>query len=169
MAKAAATAAERKRDQRTREGKSARASRSEVIAALRDIARDMKWSLSIPGKHYGGLSNDEMLDVRKEEGRDFARDNRNLRARVRTALLDAFEGREAMPVDRVLRETIADSIMETIILRVENGGSDISLTPLTPLYRKRKEKAGYGGEPIGVRKGKWRDALETKGHVDVTL
>lgn len=169
MAKAAPTAAERKKDQRTREGKTARAARSEVIAGLRDIAKDMKWALSIPGKHYGGLTNDEMLEVRKREGRDFARDNRNLRARARTALLDAFEGREVMPIDRVVKETLADSIIETIILRVENGGQDIDLTSLTPLYRKRKEKAGYGGEPIGVRKGKWRDALERKGHVDVSL
>ena len=137
-------------------------------ATARAYAPTIRWRLRIPGQHYSGLSNEDLLAVRKREGRDFARDVPSLHAFTNRRLYAAAR------TWRVWSETRADNVfaeaaLEWIVKRVETGGhGDVTLTPLTPAYAEKKRRAGKGGEPIGVWHGRWLRALK-RGHVEVIV
>lgn len=158
----------RRRDGRSREARSERVARMEVAARLRDIAKELEFELHIPGRHYSGGTNDDVLEWRRAEGRDFAKDTPALRRKILTALLLEFEGETTQPSGQVIRKVVSDVILEHVVMRVESGGGDLTLPPLTPEYRRAKTRAGYGGKPIGVRTARWLMALE-KGRVTVTF
>jgi hypothetical protein len=148
------------RRSRGRAGRAASDARGAVLARLRKLVRVMDWSLRIPGQHYSGLSNQEMLDVRQSEGRDFAADTTALRIAVLATLLVEYEGATEDPSPADIRRTIRDAIVEHVLRRINGAVRDVRIPLLTPAYAARKRKAGKGGEPVGVWTGDWRDAVE---------
>lgn len=140
-----------------------------MLAVLREMVKEFDFELHIPGRHYSGGTNDEVLEWRQAEGRDFAKDTAALRSKVMTAVLLEFEGATAVPRSQSVRKVIADTILDHIVKRVESGGADLSLPPLSAEYRRTKQKAGFGDRPVGVRTARWLMALERKGRVTVTL
>lgn len=170
MANAPTRKAARELDARTREARTAREERTLVVEAMREIAKTFSFDVTIPGNHYSGLTNTELLEVRvKREGRDYTRDNKTMRTRVRNALLEAFDGKRILPAERTIERVIAAEVLAIVIKRVRAQGFDIDIPSLTPEYAKRKAAMGKAGEPIGVLTGRWARALEDKGHVDVSL
>lgn len=159
----------RRRDGRSREARSERAAKSQVVQDLKALLHDFDWSLSIPGKHYSGGTNNDVLEWRKSEGRDFAADTSTLRRRVLTAVLLEFEGRTTTPSPSQVKAVIADTILEWVVKRVEQGGIDVDVPALTARYAAAKKKAGFGSRPVGVRTARWLMALESKGRVKVSL
>jgi hypothetical protein len=132
----------------------------------RAYAKVINWRLRIPGQHYSGLSNEALLEVRKREGRDFARDVPSLRAYANKRLYAAARTWAKWSETRA-DGVFAEAALEWVVKRVEqDGNGDVTLRPLTPAYALRKARAGKGGEPIGVFTGKWLRALK-RGRVEI--
>jgi hypothetical protein len=124
------------------------------------------WVLRIPGNHYSGLSNEELLEVRKEEGRNFGKTTTPQAEHVEERIADKFENRKTPPSDSMVRQVAQAALKEWLVMRVENGGLDISLRPLTPRYAAWKAKK-YPGRPIGVARGRWIGAVKKRGYYDL--
>lgn len=123
----------------------------------KSFAFDFSFDVYIPGSHYSGMSNQDMLLLLAAQGRDFAQDTQALRKNVRDVLIDAFT---LEPWDDDTASQIAsDTIRDWIVKRIEEGGLDIDLTPLSPQYLKRKAADGYDTR-IGIRKYRWIKAVE---------
>lgn len=135
-------------------------------AQARAYAPTIRWRLVIPGRHYGGLSNQALLDVRAREGRDFAVDTPLLRANANKALYAAARGWAVWSEVRGDR-VWADAVLAQLVRRVERGGGEgFAVRPLTPRYAAWKAAHGKGAEPIGVFRGKWLAALK-RGRVEI--
>ena len=152
-----------------------------AVRSVRDVPREppptpeeqaraytptLRWRLVIPGRHYGGLSNQALLDVRIREGRDFAADTPLLRANASRALY--AQVRTWARWSEVRADNIwSDAVLATILRRVEEGGGEgFAVAPLTPRYAAWKAAQGKGGEPIGVFTGRWLRALR-RGRVEI--
>lgn len=144
---------------RGRVDRAASTARGDVVQRLRRLVRVMDWSLKIPGEHYSGLSNQEILEVRQSEGRDFAADTTALRIAVLASLLVQYENEVEMPDIEDIRRTIRDAVREHIRRRIDGEVRDVRIPLLTPAYAARKRRAGKGAEPVGVWTGAWRDAV----------
>jgi hypothetical protein len=140
------------------------ATRKSLAAQIKEMiiafTANLRWSLRIPGQHYSGLSNQELLAVRIKEGRDFDANTVQLKQHVRKELLERYAGFSRLPTEAEIK-SLAGRIIVLYIAneRVMWGGGDISLEPLTPAYAAWKAKHGGGGKPIGVLKGRWLAAL----------
>lgn len=134
-----------------------------VVSEATAYAKGLEFELLLSGTHYTGVTNQSLLGILASQGRDFAADTPELRAHVRTSLLDAFKGQ--LWDDDTAGEVAQDAIKDWIIQRIENQGDDITLTPLSPDYAAEKAARGYDSR-IGVRKGKWLKAVY-KGRVRI--
>lgn len=148
--------------------KAAKPKPSDIVAVVRSFLADLKWELRIPGTHYSGLSNQALLEVRANEGRDFAADTVQLRQHLRRELAERFRGFDRAPTLSELRDLTSKLIVNFIASdRVLHGGGDVILPALSPAYAAWKRKQGKGGKPIGVYRGDWLRALR-KARVEFT-
>lgn len=130
-----------------------------------EYAMVMQWELIIPGNHYSGLSNQELLEVFQNHGRDIGQDTDAIRKHLRDELVREFSGK---PWDEgVAGQLLQRLIVQWVVRRVEEQGLDVDLAPLSPAYKSRKLKQGYDGR-IGIRKGKWLKAIR-KARVNITF
>jgi hypothetical protein len=130
------------------------------------LSRHLKFELTIRGQHYSGLSNQKLLEIRKREGRDFAKDTLALREHVRRVLVAQF--RPGQWDDDTATTLAAEAIRDWIVARINGDVTDVPLDALSPAYAERKRRAGKGGESIGVWSGRWRDAVAERGDVTIT-
>jgi hypothetical protein len=125
-----------------------------IIDAFCKGLRQSDWTLDVPGQHYGGLSNQELLDVRVQEGREFEVHTTALDQHVSKELRLRYAQFDARVVTKgELQELAGKLIVLHVANRIMHGGLDISLTPLTPRYAAWKRKQGKGSKPIGVFRG----------------
>lgn len=140
--------------------KAAKPTPKQVSATVRAFIASMDWRLEIPGTHYSGLSNQALLEVRENEGRDFAADTVQLRQYLRRELADRFAGFERTPTLADLQALTSKLIVNYIANeRVLGDGGDVLLPALSPAYAAWKRKQGKGNKPIGVFRGSWLAAL----------
>lgn len=144
---------------------------SELTAPVVDVkressryAKDLEFEIELKGNHYSGLSNQEILTLFQKHGRDFAEDNSVIRSKVEDALLKAFENKPWD--DDTAAEVAEDAIREWIVFRVQAGGADVVLPPLSSEYLARKLRRGEDSR-VGIKKGKWLKSLQ-KAKVIVT-
>jgi hypothetical protein len=137
--------------------------REMVRAFMKDFRKPGAWTVFVPGQHYGGLSNQALLEVRAAEGREFDAHTVQLDQRVQKELTQRWGSFDArvVTVDE-LREDAEDVVRIVVTERYLNNGGDVALEPLTPRYAEAKRKAGYGGRPIGVRRGRHLAAIQSK-------
>lgn len=118
--------------------------------------RDLKFELLVPGQHYSGVSNQDLLNILEWQGRPFAEDTPELRDYASKKLLAYFSDKPWD--DDSAGEVAQDAIKDWIIARLEKQGQDVTLKPLTSYYAAYKRAAGFDPR-IGVKKGKWYAAL----------
>ena len=162
----APTERERQRTGRTLADKSA--SRGDIVRAINSIGRGFTVALAVPGKHYSGLSYDELLDILEAQGRDFRATTPTMRKAVLAAVTARLENARAMPTEREIRDALADEALAWIAKRFAGKVRDERLRALTLPYARRKAKDGYGGEPIGTRTGALASRVEDYGRVTLT-
>jgi hypothetical protein len=137
--------------------------REMVRAFMKDFRRPGAWEVFVPGQHYGGLSNQALLDVRAREGREFAAHTVQLDQRVQKELMQrwgSFDQR-VVTVDE-LREDSASVVRIVVTERYLHNGGDVALEPLKPATVREKRRLGFGGRPIGVRRGRHLAAIQSK-------
>lgn len=123
--------------------------------------------LDVPGKHYGGLTNNELLAILADQDRDFARATTAMRAHVRATVALRFEGATRLPSTREVEAVMDDAVVEWIVKRFDGKVRDQHLRLLTIPYARAKAKAGYGGSPIGFRTGSLAAAVADHGRVTI--
>ena len=123
------------------------------------IRRVTSLRVTLAGQHEGGISNQRLLAVRKREGRDYAHWTVQIKQAVQRRCFDHFDAIKRIPSESELATFAAGPARDWLVARVERGGLDIVLEKLTKTYAARKRRDGYGGKPVGVRKGTWLKAL----------
>lgn len=130
--------------------------RQDTAKQAADFSQSFQWTLSIPGTHYSGLSNQELLEIFEAQGRPFAQDTPELRAHVRERVAAAFA---SGPWERARAAAVAArAVREWIVRRLDQQGLDVELEELDPDYRAQKVADGFSSK-IGVRTGAWRGSL----------
>ena len=153
------------RDAITSELPGGRVSRSEIARLIDLVVRVARsFELAIPGRHYGGLTNQELLDVRESEGRNFVGWTNAMKSHVRSTLALTFEDARRMPTEARVREVVSAALIEWVLKRLDYKVRDVRIPLLNPEYQKRKRADGYTG-PVGVRTGAWRTAIEDRAKV----
>ncbi len=138
-----------------------------LAAVLKQFAKALEFEIKVPGAHYSGLGNEELLDILAAQGRDFRADTRQLRVHVELALREAFEDEGAVPLRLEVEQEAKVAILEWVAARMDGRIRDERITALTPDYAKRK-RATHPGRPVGKRTGALFDALTEKGRVKFT-
>lgn len=132
---------------------------NELARAIKDavqtFARAVRFEIRVPGTHYSGLSNDDLFEILREQGRDFLDPTSvALKQRMQRELLSAFAGFPRVPTLEELRREHTKQVKLFIANeRFAKGGGDQNLTKLTAAYAKWKRKT-VGSRPIGVLHGK---------------
>ncbi len=121
------------------------------------FSRAFHWSLSIPGTHYSGLTNDALLEILAAQGRPFASDTPQLRDHVRDRLVAAF-GAAVWEPERAVDVT-ARAVREWIVRRIEQQGLDVKLDELDDDYRDAKVAHGFDRR-IGIKTGAWLGSVK---------
>lgn len=141
---------------------------AQVGREVKALAREVEWSLGVPGRHYSGLSYDALLDVLEGQQREFRRDTTALR---RSALADVqirFAGLGRVPTWAEFREAYAEAVLAFVVRRFDATVRDVPMHRLTVRYAEAKAAAGYGGNPIGTRTGSLAARVADYGRVKVT-
>ena len=146
----------------------ARLTEAQVAGEVSRIAKSIEWSLGVPGRHYSGLSYDDLLDILEEQGRPFREDTRTLRKAVLAGVQLRLEGLGRAPTWREFREAYAIEVLSFVVKRFEAKVRDVAIRRLTPAYAKRKERDRYGDRPIGTRTGSLVLRVVEHGEVKVT-
>lgn len=123
------------------------------------IRRVTSLRVTLAGQHEGGISNQRLLAVRKREGRDYAHWTVQLKQELQRKSFDHFDAIKRIPSESELATFAAGPARDWLVKRVERGGLDIGIEKLSKTYAARKRRDGYGGKPVGVRKGTWLKAL----------
>lgn len=144
---------------------SARYIASEVAKILRAFSKALSFELKVPGQHGDGVSNQDMLNFRVAEKRDFAANSATLRRRVLAHLGIKFARRVNLPTAKQLRDTAAEEIEHVIVDRIDGKLRDVRIKTLKPSYWKWKRKHGGAGKPVGVLTGAWRRAVVDRGRI----
>lgn len=146
----------------------ARELRGAVVRVI-NAATAGRWraELSVPGRHYGGLSNNALLEVLADGGRDFAATTTAMRAHVRATVQTHFEGVTKLPRPREIEAVMDAAAVEWIVKRFDGKVRDQHLRLLTIPYARAKSRDGYGGKSIGVRTGSLVAAVEDHGRVTI--
>ncbi len=132
------------------------ASRNVAALAL-EFSRSFHFALQIPGTHYSGLSNQQLLEVMESNGRPFAQDTPELRDHVRDRIADAF-GTQEWDRPRAL-SVAARAVRDWIVKRIEEQGVDVELKPLNADYRAAKTSDGFDGR-IGIKTRAWLGSVK---------
>lgn len=143
--------------------------RGEITRAITAAVRGAEMELDVPGRHYSGLTYNELLAILAAQGRDFGYVNKTMRHAVLADLLARYEDSRRMPTQRDLRTAISAAAVAWVVKRLEWVVRDVRIRGLTDRYRERKAKDGFGDNPIGVRTGALRDRVESAGRMRVTL
>lgn len=132
---------------------------------IREATRGLELSLHVPGRHYSGLSYDELLEILADNGRDFAAPTSAMRRHIAAEVSLRFDGARRVPYATELRRAMADAALGWIVRRFAARVRDERLRALTIPYAKAKAKAGYGDRPIGTRTGALAARVEDVGRV----
>lgn len=139
---------------------------SVVADRTRDFAKQLSWSLHVPGTHAGGVAYNTLLDYLAEQGRDFTADSRPLRAHVRLKLQARFEGYQRAPNATELKREAAAAILEWVLARFDRKVRDVPIKANAPEYIRWKVQHDKRTVP-GQSSGELRDAIEDRGRVEV--
>jgi hypothetical protein len=134
------------------------------ISSIKEFVKSFSFELIMPGTHYSGLSNQELLELFQENDRDFAQDTPELRSYAVERMAASLAGKQRD--DDAAGELAASAIKDWIVGRIEEQGRDISLKALSPAYRASKVAAGFDPR-IGIRKSKWFKTIKSKGYVRI--
>ena len=107
------------------------AARTQAEAAVAQFAQQLSFALRIPGRHYSGLSNQDLFDILAAQGRDFAANTRPLRDHVAKVLRDVFVDGDEPVTDASLKQYASDAILEWIVARFEGKQHDVSMRALS--------------------------------------
>lgn len=121
--------------------------------AARSVSSIKSFEVIVPGRHYNGLSNQDLLEIFRNNDRDFVADTNDLRDYLRTELLAGMGGTVSWD-DDAAGQIIQKSIIKFCAERIVNQGSDVSLKPLSRAYLQEKVSNGYDSR-IGIRRGKF--------------
>jgi hypothetical protein len=130
----------------------------EILAVERLFAQSLDFELSVPGNHYSGLTNEELFEILARQGRDFAKNNRTLRAHVLAELRIILEDSKRIPTNAQLERLSSAIIVDWVVKRMDGKVRDITVRRLTDAYARAKFAAGYR-EPIGKRTNWLRNAV----------
>lgn len=144
----------------------AKEQRKRVEQALRTFARNLTYSLHVPGSHPGGIAYDDLLDVLASQGRDFTADSTKLRDYVERGLLAEFAGDTTPPSASERRQIAAALVLRWILNRLESQLRDVPIKSNDATYRAWKRKHARYSAP-GMRSGALRDAIKRHGEVTV--
>lgn len=133
-----------------------RALRERITLFARSVVR---LRVVLSGRHKGSITNQRMLIVRKREGRDFDAWTVQFKQSLQRDLFALYEPQKRVPSLDELATSAGPIARAFLVQRVERGGFDLLLEPLTTTYAQRKRRDGYGGRPIGERTGAWLSAL----------
>lgn len=152
--------------QQSRPAVSARELPGAIRARVKLFARTVRFEIEVPGQHYSGLSNDALLEILANQGRDFL-DNTSvpLKQAMERAMLESFDGFPHVPTLLELRKEHTKQLKLYIANERFNGGGDQKLRKLTPAYAAWKRKK-VGLKPIGVLRGKLLGAFRKSGRVN---
>lgn len=138
---------------------------AELTPQMRAFADRLRFTLRIPGTHPSGLSYEELFDILARQGRDFGADSDRLRAHIRYALREQFDGGRA-PGKAQLRQIAEAAILEWILSRIETGLRDVPIKPNDSKYRRWKMRyAAYSR--VGMRTGALRDRIRDRARVKI--
>lgn len=143
-------------------------SEAAVAREVKAIAREVEWSLGVPGRHYSGLSYDALLDVLEKQEREFRRDTSALRRSVLADVQIRFASLGRAPTWAEFRAAYAEAVLAFVVKRFDAKVRDVPMRRLTVRYAEAKAKAGYGGNPIGTRTGALAARVADYGRVSVT-
>jgi len=129
------------------------ATAASIRARVKEIIGQVSIALRVPGRHYSGLSYDDLLAVLASQGRPFGAETAALYAHLRRAVAYELDELPRMPTVATIYDAIERAYIGWVVARFAGKESDVRLQPLTGAYRLDKRKAGYGGRPIGVRTG----------------
>lgn len=135
------------------------ATRGEIDTVIRLFASNaLDYTITIPGTHYSGLTNQRLFDILASQDRDFAANTRTLRKFVAAEMRIALEGATRLPTPTELDRLAAPIILAWVLRRMDGLVRDERLRPLTERYAQAKFRAGYL-TPIGTRTGALRGAV----------
>jgi hypothetical protein len=136
-------------------------------AALIDAQVLRRWRLIIPGQRSASLSNQRLLHLFQQADRDFEQDTVQLRQARRAMLRRRFATLPRLASFNEVAEFDAGTIKHWVTeRRLQRGGGDLLLPRLSESTLASKARRGFGGEPIGVASGQWRDAIRKNGRVE---
>jgi hypothetical protein len=128
--------------------------RREITAWVRARLSVSTWKLFVPGYHpTSGLTYDALLDILKDQGRDFRAETTAMRRSVLAELQLRFEELGRIPTVKEFNESLGLAVLRWMVLRFEGKVRDVKLQRLTLAYAHAKKAAGYGNRPIGVATG----------------
>ena len=144
------------------------ATRGEIVRFLRAQTQDIEMSLRVPGQHGRGLSNQDLLGYLVNGGREFDEITPTMMRSILADITIQFENSPRVPGVREVRKAIGEAAVRWVVKRFRHVVRDVPVKPLTERYRKEKERAGYGDQPIGIRTGKLVEAIESRGKYVIT-
>lgn len=144
------------------------ATRGEIVRSIASVGRGFRVALEVPGRHYSGLTYDELLEILADQGRDFAATTTAMRRAVLAEVTARYEGARRAPTDAEIRGALAEAALAWIVRRFAGRVRDEHLRALTIPYARRKAKDGYGGNPIGTRTGALAARVADYGRVTLT-
>lgn len=135
----------------------------------REFAKQLSWTLHVPGTHSGGgPTYNALLGYLAEQDRDFTADTKSLRAHVRLKLQLRFESRVAkVPTVAEMRVVAADAILEWVLGRMDRKVRDQFIRANDVEYGHWKRRVGLDTRP-GQATGELRAAIKDRGRVKVT-
>lgn len=152
----------------SRSDKAARVALKRALGdALRGFARRFGFEVHIPGRHAGGISNQDLFDLLAERGWEYAADTKRLRDFVRVTLLAEFEDEPVVPLAFEVEQVAAGAVLEWIARRLDRAVSDIDRPALSPQYARAKRKR-FGTGRAGSASGELADAARTRGRITLT-
>lgn len=143
-----------------------RAIEARIIAFVRDVIKQKRWRVRVPGTHSGGITHEKLADVLASQGREFFANTVQLSLAVSAALRREWLGSRKMPTTRELERSAEQPLLDVVEARLSPGNGDIRVAPLDPRYEKHKRALGRGGQPIGVSSGEFRRAVSRDAYVE---
>lgn len=141
--------------------------KAKVFERLKTFARNMRWSLHVPGDHSkSDVSYDELLGYLAAQGRDFTQDTKSLRAYVTQELLAAFDDFRRMPTRYEIANVVRLSVVAWIVKRMEREVRDVRIKANEANYAFWKRKHGLDSR-AGIATGELLEAVKEDGIVGV--